>query len=54
MAIHLYKNKWANRATVICWLLLIYVLAALIWWYIALNLQNQSDDGIQVGTARAE
>ena len=41
MAIHLYKNKWANRATVIYWLLLIYVLAALIWWFIALNLQNR-------------
>jgi two-component system, OmpR family, sensor histidine kinase CiaH len=41
MAIHLYKNKWANRATVIYWLLLIYVLAALIWWFIALNIQNR-------------
>lgn len=41
MAIHLYKNKWANRATVIYWLLLIYVVAALIWWFIALNLQNR-------------
>jgi two-component system, OmpR family, sensor histidine kinase CiaH len=40
MTTHLYKNQWANRATVICWLLLVYVLAALIWWYIALNLQN--------------
>ncbi len=40
MAIHLSKNKWANRATVIYWLLLIYVLAALIWWFIALNIQN--------------
>ncbi len=41
MAINLHKNKWANRATVIYWLLLIYVLAALIWWFIALNLQNR-------------
>lgn len=41
MAIHLYKNKWANRATVIYWLLLVYVLAALIWWFIALNIQNR-------------
>ena len=41
MTIHLYKNKWANRATVIYWLLLIYVLAALIWWFIALNIQNR-------------
>jgi signal transduction histidine kinase len=36
----LYKNRWINRATAIYWLLLIYVLAALIWWFIALNLQN--------------
>jgi two-component system, OmpR family, sensor histidine kinase CiaH len=41
MAIHLYKNRWANRATVIYWLLLIYILAALIWWFIALNRQNR-------------
>src|SRR5579862_3574782 len=40
MAINRYKFNWTNRAIVICWLLLIYVLAALIWWYIALNLQN--------------
>jgi two-component system, OmpR family, sensor histidine kinase CiaH len=40
MAIHLNKYAWGHRAIVICWLLLIYVLAALIWWYIALNLQN--------------
>jgi len=40
MAINRYINKWPNRAIVICWLLLIYVLAALIWWYIALNQQN--------------
>jgi two-component system, OmpR family, sensor histidine kinase CiaH len=41
MAIHLYKNKWVNRATAIFWLLLIYILAALVWWFIALNLQNR-------------
>ena len=41
MAIHLYKNKWINRATVIYWFLLIYVLAALIWWFIALTIQNR-------------
>ena len=40
MAIKRYKFSWTNRAIVICWLLLIYILAALIWWYIALNLQN--------------
>ncbi len=40
MALHPNKYTWPNRAIVICWLLLIYVLAALIWWYIALNQQN--------------
>jgi two-component system sensor histidine kinase CiaH len=49
MANRLYKIQWANRATVICWLLLIYVLAALIWWYIALNLQNN-----QMASAKLE
>jgi two-component system, OmpR family, sensor histidine kinase CiaH len=40
LSLKLNKYAWGNRAIVICWLLLIYVLAALIWWYIALNLQN--------------
>lgn len=41
MPLRIYKNTWINRATAIYWLLLIYVLAALIWWFIALNLQNR-------------
>jgi two-component system, OmpR family, sensor histidine kinase CiaH len=49
MAIHLYKDKWANRATVIYWFLLIYVLAALIWWFIALNLQNRQMTAFKLG-----
>jgi signal transduction histidine kinase len=40
LSFKLNKYAWGNRAIVICWLLLIYILAALIWWYIALNLQN--------------
>jgi len=40
LSFKLNKYAWGNRAIVICWLLLIYVLAALIWWYIALNIQN--------------
>jgi signal transduction histidine kinase len=47
MAIQLDKYAWGNRAIVICWLLLIYVLAALIWWYIALNLQNNEMSSFQ-------
>ena len=49
MTLHLNKYTWPNRAIVICWLLLIYVLAALIWWYIALNLQNN-----QMASSRLE
>jgi two-component system, OmpR family, sensor histidine kinase CiaH len=49
MSIHLNKYTWPNRAIVICWLLLIYVLAALIWWYIALNLQNNQMASSRLG-----
>ena len=49
MAIHLFKNKWVNRTTVIYWFLLIYVLAALIWWFIALNLQNRQMTDLKLG-----
>src|SRR5450755_1460377 len=49
MAMQLYKTNWANRATIICWLLLIYILAALIWWYIALNLQNNQMVAYRLG-----
>ena len=45
----LSKYSWANRATIICWLLLMYVLAALIWWYIALNLQNNQMQSFRLG-----
>jgi len=41
MTKNLNRYAWGNRAIVICWLLLVYVLAALIWWFIALNLQNR-------------
>jgi K+-sensing histidine kinase KdpD len=36
----LFKKTSLSRATVIYWFLLVYVLAALIWWFIALNIQN--------------
>jgi signal transduction histidine kinase len=47
LSFKLNKYAWGNRAIVICWLLLIYVLAALIWWYIALNLQNNEMSAFQ-------
>jgi two-component system, OmpR family, sensor histidine kinase CiaH len=49
MAMQLYKTNWVNRATIICWLLLLYILAALIWWYIALNLQNNQMAEFRLG-----
>lgn len=41
MAINRYKNKRINRPNVVYWFLLIYIIAALGWWYIALNIQNR-------------
>ena len=32
-------TKW-RRATLIYWLLLVYIIAALVWWFISLNKQN--------------
>jgi two-component system, OmpR family, sensor histidine kinase CiaH len=49
---NLYKTKWADRAIIICWLLLIYILAALIWWYIALNQQNNQMEAYKLGMLR--
>ncbi len=34
------KNP-VKRATRLFWLLLIYVVAALVWWFVALELQNR-------------
>jgi K+-sensing histidine kinase KdpD len=48
LSFKLNKYAWGNRAIVICWLLLIYVLAALIWWYIALNLQNNQMSAFRI------
>ena len=41
MAINRYKNKRINRPNVVYWFLLLYIIAALGWWYIALNIQNR-------------
>ncbi len=41
MAINLNKQKRFSRAAAAFWLLLLYVLAMLIWWFIALNTQNR-------------
>ena len=37
----LLKRKKIQRAILIYWTLLAYIVAALIWWFIALNRQNE-------------
>ncbi|MBZ4188753.1 GHKL domain-containing protein [Niabella sp. 3A5MI-3] len=34
------RRKYSRRATVIFYLLMVYILAALVWWFISLELQN--------------
>jgi K+-sensing histidine kinase KdpD len=41
MAITIYKKKNINRPNLVYWLLLLYIIAALGWWFIALNMQNR-------------
>ncbi|MEO6963161.1 MAG: hypothetical protein ABIY90_14390, partial [Puia sp.] len=41
MAINRYKNKRINRPNLVYWFLLLYIIAALGWWFIALNIQNR-------------
>jgi two-component system, OmpR family, sensor histidine kinase CiaH len=45
----LYRKKRLTIATVVYWLLLIYVVAALVWWFIALQLQNQQVTALRLG-----
>ncbi len=41
MAITIYKKKRINRPNLVYWLLLLYIIAAMGWWFIALNIQNR-------------
>lgn len=41
MPFSLYKTKKIRLIFIVYWFLLIYIIAALIWWFIALNQQNQ-------------
>ena len=43
MATSLYKRKRLEFVTVVYWILLVYILAALIWWFIALLQQNEQN-----------
>ena len=40
MAFTFYKTKQLKFAFIVYWILLAYIVAALIWWFIALNRQN--------------
>ncbi len=42
------KNKSIKQATWIYWLLLSYVVAALIWWYISLEIQNKERSAFEI------
>ena len=35
------SRKRLRRATIIYWMLLLYIIAALVWWFISLENQNQ-------------
>ncbi len=41
MAINIYKKKRFTRPNLVYWFLLLYIIAALGWWFIALNMQNR-------------
>jgi K+-sensing histidine kinase KdpD len=41
MAITIYKKKRFNRPNLVYWFLLLYIIAAMGWWFIALNIQNR-------------
>jgi two-component system sensor histidine kinase CiaH len=41
MAGNIYKKRRFNRPNLVYWFLLLYIIAALAWWFIALNIQNR-------------
>jgi K+-sensing histidine kinase KdpD len=41
MAITIYNKKKINRPKLVYWFLLLYIIAAMGWWFIALNIQNR-------------
>jgi K+-sensing histidine kinase KdpD len=41
MEINIYKKKRLTRPNLVYWFLLLYIIAALGWWFIALNMQNR-------------
>ncbi len=48
----LLKRRKIQRAFIIYWVLLAYIMAALIWWFIALNRQNEKMSDYQIRDIR--
>ena len=42
------SRKKLHRATAIYWMLLLYIIAALIWWFISLNTQNATMKNLKI------
>ena len=47
MAITDVRKKKLRRATILYWTLLIYIVAALVWWFITLEKQNDEMKDLQ-------
>ena len=46
---HAFKKKRLAWATAVYWLLLVYVIAMLVWWFIALHQQSLTMTGFRLG-----
>jgi signal transduction histidine kinase len=53
MAIHDAVKKKLRRATILYWTLLIYIIAALVWWFITLEKQNDEMKRLQTSQLSA-
>jgi K+-sensing histidine kinase KdpD len=54
MAITIYKKKRINRPNLVYWFLLLYIIAALGWWFIALNIQNRQMTGYKLSLLKQD
>lgn len=46
------SRKRLQRATIIYWMLLLYIIAALVWWFIVLETQNRQKSALQYENLR--
>lgn len=54
MPFAIYKSKRLRLIFVVYWVLLIYIVAALVWWFIALNRQNSQMIGFEMGQLKKD